>query len=171
MILYRLADGRDRPASTAIASSSPHGSDNDSLLPPPKFPASQRDSLISYSGDSLMSLSSDSKYPSGLPGAKGELVAYYYDPALDESQAPDEEDFLHDPSKQEAKGTFPWRGIFNVSVLLFLIACILTLFVFYPVLTYFRSRNTNDLITQNTRINGTGTSSNPVWQLSLIFWS
>jgi hypothetical protein len=57
---------------------------------------------------------------------------------LDELDAPDEEDFLHDPSRKGGlggrKSTFPWRGIMNVSVLLGLILALLALFVFYPVL-------------------------------------
>lgn len=161
MVLYRLADDRDRPSSTLIASNSPNGSDHDSLLVPPKFP-SNRDSVLSTSGDSIVSFSSDSKYPSGIPGSQRGLVAYAYDPSQDEMDAPDDEDFLHDPSRKGGfrgdKGAFPWRGILNVSVLIFLILALLTLFVFYPVLTFYRMRGRNAKIEGNIRVNNTGHS-------------
>ncbi|KAF9443205.1 glycoside hydrolase family 16 protein [Macrolepiota fuliginosa MF-IS2] len=139
MILYRLADDRDRP-------------DRDSLIPP-KFPVSYRDSLISTSGDSV-----DSKYPSGIPGSQRGVIAYPYDPSQDEMDAPDEEDVLHDPSEKirSKKSTFPWRGFLNVSVLIIILSSLLTLFVFYPVFSFYRDRTKNARIDGNVRVNNTG---------------
>jgi hypothetical protein len=99
MVLYRLADERDRLSSTLMASGLPNGSNHDSILMPPKFPYNQ-DSVLSTSGDSIISFCSDSKYPSGMQGTQRGLVAYPYDPVLDDLDAPDEEDFLHNPSRK-----------------------------------------------------------------------
>ncbi|KAF8624603.1 hypothetical protein AX17_007096 [Amanita inopinata Kibby_2008] len=145
MILYRLADD---PATQ-----------RESLLPP-KF-ASTRNSVVSSSGDSFVSLSSDSKYPSGLPhhNHRG-LIPYEYDPAIDEMGPTDDEDLLHDPRSDahfgNSKATFPWRGIFNVGVLVILIFGLLTLFVFYPVYSFYRNAARNEAINGNIRINATG---------------
>ncbi|GLB40793.1 putative glycoside hydrolase family 16 protein [Lyophyllum shimeji] len=156
MLLYRLASDEDAhlPA------------DSSHLLPPPKFPAgANRSSTISSSGSSFVSL--DSKYPlhlapssnrdSAFPTAPRGLVPYEYDPAVDEMEPPDEEDFLHDPNvKGVRKTNFPWRGILNVAVLLGLILALLCLFVFYPVLTFYRNEARNQKIDGNIRINATG---------------
>ena len=65
MVLYRLATD-----------------DNEMLMPPRSLPAA-RDSVASSSGDSIFSLSSDSKYPSGLAAGRGPFVPYAFDPDLD----------------------------------------------------------------------------------------
>ena len=61
------------------------------------------------------------------------LVPYAYDPAFDEMEPRDAEDYRHDTKSKGGfkgdKGEFPWRGILNVAVLLLLI-----LFISYPVL-------------------------------------
>jgi hypothetical protein len=105
MVLYRLAA---RPSSNLMASGSPNGSDHDSILVPPKIPYI-RESVPSTSGDSIISFRSDSKYPSGMQGTQRGLVAYPYDPVLDELDAPDEEDFLQDPSRKGGQ-SLPFLG-------------------------------------------------------------
>ena len=76
MVLYRLAT--EDP--------------NDMLLPPKTL--HQRDSVASSSGDSIFSLSSDSKYPSGVvTGVQRGFVPYAYDPDLDMKDDLDEDDF------------------------------------------------------------------------------
>jgi hypothetical protein len=138
MVLYRLASEEDTGA-----------------LLPPKI---NRDSVASSSGDSIFSLSSDSKYPSGVTygGSRG-LVPYAYDPAIDDKEPPDEEDLLHDPDgKGKANSTLAWRGFLNVGVLVVLIAGLLCLFIFYPVLTFIRNNARNLAIDGNIRINATG---------------
>ena len=144
MILYRLADDR----STI----------HEGLLPP-KF-ASVRNSVVSSSGDSYMSLKSDSKYPSGVPhNAFGLVVPYEYDPTLDQMEPPDDEDILHDPRSDsflKSSSAVPWRGFFNVGLLLILVLGLLTLFVFYPVYSYYSNAARNAAITGNLRINATG---------------
>lgn len=158
MVLYRLAEPSDHIPSLPT--------NRDSLAPPnAQFLAANRDSVMSSSGDSIVSLASDSKYPSGiglpvgLPGTQRGLVPYAYDPALDENDPADEEDFLHEPdqkdfwvtgdgagapagAKLKAKSlythSFPWRGIMNISFLLLLLGALLCLFILYPVLTFFR---------------------------------
>ncbi|KAF8066469.1 beta-glucan synthesis-associated protein-domain-containing protein [Lyophyllum atratum] len=163
MLLYRLASDDD-------TASSSHR-DSHLLPPPPKFPGgANRASTISSSGSSFISL--DSKYPLGagaggggagsnrdsaFPTVPRGLVPYEYDPALDEMEPPDEEDFLHDPeAKGHRKTRFPWRGLLNVAVLVGLIAALLCLFVFYPVLTFYRNAARNNKIDGNIRINATG---------------
>lgn len=143
MILYRLADDR----STL----------RESLLPP-KF-ASARNSVVSSSGDSYISLKSDSKYPSGIPRNPHGLVPYEYDPTIDQLDPPDEEDLLHDPRSDvylKANASVPWRGIVNVGLLVTLVLGLLTLFVFYPVYSWYSNAARYATITGNIRINATG---------------
>lgn len=147
MVLYRLAD-------------EPSGA----LSPPRTLGSGNRESIASFA--SAASMPGDSKYPSGLPTTRG-LVPYAYDPALDELDPPDEEDFLHDPSYKDKGGyqgsqkfkhrhSFPWRGVANVGVLLLLILALLALFISYPVITFFQAAPINALIDGNVRVNGTG---------------
>jgi hypothetical protein len=137
MVLYRLA------------------TDENGVLIPPKF---NRNSVISTSGDSIisMSLNSDSKYPSGVVSHQRGIVPYPYDPAEDLNEPLDEEDVLHDPTGKEPKIGLTWRGILNVGVLILLTLGLLCLFVFYPVLSYFRNNARNLAIDGNLHINGTG---------------
>ncbi|KAF9459245.1 hypothetical protein BDZ94DRAFT_1050903 [Collybia nuda] len=158
MILYRRADA------------------SDDVLLPPSMPHAKgnRASVFSTSGDSFMSLSSDSKYPTGMglgdPAhphphvSKGGLVAYAYDPSLDDdADAPmDDEDLMHDPSAPEkdygrtAGGKRSWRGFKNLAALGILIAALLCLFVVYPIIDNFRGDKRDRMILANTRINATG---------------
>jgi beta-glucanase (GH16 family) len=139
MVLYRLATEDEYGA----------------LLPPKSH--HQRDSVISISGDSVFSLSTDSKYPSGFMNHQRGLVPYAYDPAVDENEPPDAEDLLHEPGNDLKTGSiFAWRGFLNVGVLLLLILGLLCLFIFYPVLSFFRDNARNLAIGGNIRINATG---------------
>jgi hypothetical protein len=136
MILYRLA-----------------AEDNHGPLARPK-PFPNRDSVFTTSGDSIFSLSYDSKYPSGAWNARGALVPYVYDPALDE---PDEDDPLDDPNDDTFNSNvFPVRGILNVGVLLILILALLSLFIVYPVISYYYDQAQKDVIAGNVLVNGTG---------------
>lgn len=136
MILYRLAAEDDRGALTR-----------------PR-PLPNRDSVLSTSGDSIFSLSYDSKYPSGTWHARGALVPYVYDPTLDE---PEDDDPLDDPNDDTFhSNNFPYRGVLNVGVLLLLILALLSLFIIYPVLSYYQDRAQKDVITGNVLVNGTG---------------
>jgi hypothetical protein len=55
-----------------------------------------QDSGTSSSGNSIFYLSSDLKYPSGVPyGGLLGLVVYKYNPMIDDKEHPDEEDMLH----------------------------------------------------------------------------
>jgi hypothetical protein len=149
MVLYRLASEEDPESPT--------------MLLPPKIPGN-RASTISSSGSSFMSLDPDSKYPasdSAFPTSTPRgLVPYAYDPALDELDPIDDEDLLHDPGEGQKSRlrthAFPWRGLMNVVVLVGLILGLLCLFVFYPVLTFFRDEGRNAKIDGNIRINATG---------------
>lgn len=143
MILYRLAD------------------DKTALLPP-RF-TSARNSLISTSGDSYISFRSDSKYPSTvLKGTPHGLVPYEYDPTHDQLDPPDDEDQLHDPRSDiylKADGNaMPWRGILNVGLLILIILGLLTLFIFYPVYTWYTQLSKYAAEANNIRVNSTGTA-------------
>jgi beta-glucan synthesis-associated protein KRE6 len=139
MVLYRLASGDD----------------TDYLLPPKAL--QNRDSVASSSGDSIFSLSSDSKYPSGT--ARIGFVPYAYDPDLDSKDEMDEEDLLHQGNGDDKGGSvFSLRGFLNLGVLILLILALLTLFVCYPVLNFYRTNSRNLAIDGNIRINGTGQS-------------
>ena len=134
MILYRLAAVDD------------HGI----LLPPNSLSPDQRDSFISTSGESIWSLSSDSKYPSAPPTMRGGLVPYVYDPSL-EDQEKDDDDTLHDmESIDKPSSIFGTRGVLNLGVLALLIVTLLTLFIAYPVITYVHGGNAQNLFLDET---------------------
>ncbi|KAF7332337.1 hypothetical protein MKEN_00115400 [Mycena kentingensis (nom. inval.)] len=151
MILYRMADEPDR-GSMALA-------------PPRALGAGNRDSVASFA--SASSLPGDSKYPSGFNTTRG-LVPYAYDPAADELDPLDDEDFLHDPTYKGGKNgyqgptnfkrkhSFPWRGIANIGMLLLVVGAILALFITYPVVSFFRDEPLIALIDGNIRVNNTG---------------
>jgi hypothetical protein len=64
---------------------------------------------------------------------------------------------LHDPlDMRKVEGTFVWRGVINIGVLLTLIVGLLCLFVFYPVLSFIHNNACNLAIDGNIRINTTG---------------
>jgi hypothetical protein len=140
MILYRLA------------------SEEGELPTPPTLPINRhnRDSIMSSSGDSIVSLSSDSKYPQGYNPQRGGLVPYAYDPEIDEKEPPDEVDMLHEPNDRERRQVFAWRGIVNVGALFLLIGGLLSLFIFYPVWISLRDDQRNKAIFGNSQINSTG---------------
>ena len=148
MILYRCADLTT----------------DDVLQPPtPSHFHSHRNSVLSISGDSIVSLSSDSKYPTTTIASDRGLIAYAYDPSLDElgSGSPTDDDFLHGPDEKHPQqpGLLPvisLRGVINVLTLVALMAALICLFVVYPVIRFFHDNDRNVLITFNTRINLTG---------------
>ena len=167
MVLYRLAD---------------EGKEKDGLIPPNlRFvgsDTSRRASVISSSASSFVSFADSKYHGAAVPSVRG-LVPYAYDPSGDENEPMDEEDLLHDPSayaeykaggSSKSKGgaastippgkrhsrSFPWRGIANVSVLVALILGLLCLFIFYPVMSFYRDEARNNAIQGNVRVNGTG---------------
>jgi len=135
MILYRLAAVDDQGV----------------LLPPPNsLSPDQRDSFISTSGESIWSLSSDSKYPSAPVTMRGGLVPYVYDPSL-EDQEKDDDDTLHDmESIDKPSPFFATRGVLNLGVLALLIVTLLTLFIAYPVITYVHGNNAQNIFLDET---------------------
>lgn len=151
MVLYRLATESDTGA----------------LLPPKMGGEGNRASVASDSGDSIFSLSSDSKYPTGVSYGQRGLVPYAYDPEIDDKDPVDEEDLLHDPSRDMKGAGFAWRGFVNVGVLILLILALMTLFLAYPVLSFAQNNARNLAIDGNIRINGTGQA--PV--LCVLFFS
>ena len=61
-------------------------------------------------------------------------MPYAYDPAFDEMEPPDAEDYVDDAKSKGGfkgdKGEFPWRGILNVAFLLLLFsACLFSLYL------------------------------------------
>ncbi|TFY65614.1 hypothetical protein EVG20_g5481 [Dentipellis fragilis] len=146
MVLYRLAT-----------------EDENGTLLPPRTPIGPRDSVFSTSGESVWSLSSDSKYPSGNPYQRGGLVPYAYDPTYDDKEPIDDEDLLHEPDQVDKPGSFaPLRGILNIGVLVLLVVALLTLFIAYPVVDSIR-HNGHIFFAEdgNTRVNQTDTPPPP----------
>ncbi|EPS99466.1 hypothetical protein FOMPIDRAFT_1050502 [Fomitopsis schrenkii] len=129
-------------------------------LPSPPRPREPRASIASDSGSSLISLSYDSKYPAGSTAStlRG-FVPYAYDPAQEEKDAgPEDDDDLYEPAYGHDA---PWwrlvgcRGIFNVAMLVAVIGSLLTLFVCYPVVSFYRN-DTLEHIAKDSHINSTG---------------
>jgi hypothetical protein len=137
MILYRLA---------AI--------DDMGTLIPPRNTWHNRDSMASTSDQSLFSLSSDSKYPSGIFAHSRGLVPYAYDPDTD--NVPEEDDHLHepDPKDKDDGGSF-WsgRGWLNIGALAMLVLALLALFICYPVVSYYQLNARNQRIAENANAN------------------
>lgn len=86
-------------------------------------------------------------------------MAYEYDPMFDQMDPPDDEDVLHDPRSDSipfVQNRFPWRGFTNIGLLISLLSGLLTLFVFYPIFSFYRDYAKNQALAGNIRINGTG---------------
>lgn len=135
----------------------------DEVLQPPTPSHLHRHSVLSISGDSIVSLSSDSKYPTRTIASERGLIAYAYDPSLDElgTATPAEDDFLHESDEKfpRQSGLFrvvSFRGVINIFALIALIAALLCLFVVYPVIRFYHDNARNILITFNARVNGSG---------------
>lgn len=155
MILYRLASDEES-ALGAGAGLGVAGAE----LQPPRLSMLNRNSVVSTSGDSIWSLSSDSKYPNATLGgtttvrSRG-LIPYAYDP-LDTKEVADEDGEL-DPMHEYAVGEKDsykrrWitaRGVLNVGVLLLLVMALLALFIAYPVITFVRDNARNLLIAES----------------------
>jgi hypothetical protein len=139
--------------------------------------------MYSTSGDSIISLSIDSKYPN-LEGQRSGLIAYVFDPDVDESLDDDDEvDWLHDPEeiiaeklakirnqphpqrpayiKPPKESSLSWRGFLNITMLILLLVTILALFIAYPTVATISDGGRNKLIAFNTRINSTGQAVDP----------
>ncbi|KAK1217612.1 hypothetical protein PQX77_019733 [Marasmius sp. AFHP31] len=135
MILYHLANTDDGP------------------LPSPPCIHAKRDSVASESGDSIVSLSADSKYPSGSLGASERgLVAYAYDPELDDGV---DDDWEYDAIAGKRGELVSARAVMNLGglVILFLIA--MGLFLVLPIAAHGDDEK-NWLIAHNPKINSTG---------------
>jgi hypothetical protein len=152
MILYRLAD--------------PH----DDLLFPPVPPT--RDST---SGDSFVSLSADSKYPAGTSFATERgLIAYPYDPFVDDPDATDDDIFNEQKGAAfNSNSGLSSRGLWNLTVLLLMLAALLSLFIVYPVFIALHDNGRSLLIVGNARINSTGQAEfvdvNPRDQIPILW--
>lgn len=66
----------------------------------------------------------------------------------------EDDDFIHEPSaaNQQMRDT-SWRGVLNVSVLIIILAAIITLFAGYPLITHFTQHRA---AWQSANVNGTG---------------
>ncbi|KAG7091342.1 hypothetical protein E1B28_010385 [Marasmius oreades] len=141
------------------SSSSPRNSmilyhlvDDGSLPSPPRI-HSKRESINSLSGDTVVSVSSDSKYPSGNLGASERgLIAYAYDPALDDDV--DDDDWENKPLDSNRE-SLSKRGILNVGGLLTLFLIAVGLLLILPIVDQ-KNYSSKWLITHNPRINSTG---------------
>ncbi|KAL0573152.1 hypothetical protein V5O48_008804, partial [Marasmius crinis-equi] len=140
MILYHLIDADLR---------------SDTPLPSPPKIQSKRDSTASTaSGDSIVSLSSDSKYPKGsVRGPERGLVAYAYDPELDDEDIDD--DWEYDAIAGKHRERLPKRAIINLGGLLILFIIAMGLFLVLPIAAHGDDRK-NWLISHNPSINSTG---------------
>ncbi|KAK0212305.1 hypothetical protein DFS33DRAFT_1280579 [Desarmillaria ectypa] len=138
MILYKLADG----------------------TPPTRRFHPHRKSILSTSGDSVLSLSSDSKYPSAPVGTRDRgLVAYAFDPLAEDLIVDDDTDETLDDAKVDRLSL---RGIANVAALIFLLIGIISLFVVYPVVAFYKHSHKNRSIAENPFINSTGQAEDTI---------
>ncbi len=147
MVLYRLASDDDG---------------KEGLVPPKALASQNRDSIISSSGDSVFSISSDSRFPTGQSTLQRGFVPYAYDPELEKDLPDDDDDVLHSPEYGHNQHSYwSWRGLMNVSVLVILIAALLTLFLCYPLVDFFRNEARNLAISANTVVNTSGSDAIP----------
>ncbi len=136
MILYRLADVT-QPMTTIVA--------------PFRMSHAHRESFASSSGDSVISLSPDSKYPIFSATERG-MVAYSFDPLVDD-MTDDEDDMFGEDKKTPL---ISHRRLGNVIALALLLIGILSLLVVYPVVAFYNASRRNRLIVDNPYINSTG---------------
>jgi len=100
--------------------------------------------LVSDDDNAALLPPRSSKYPSGISLAHSRgLVAYAYDPAVDDLEG-DLED------EKPARSCCGWRGVMNIGLLVILVLALLCLFVGYPILTYFRDHYKNIAVADNT---------------------
>ena len=126
------------------------------LLPPPPLTIDPRTSVLtSESGESIWTLSSDSKYPSGpLTAIRGGLFPYAWDPLVDNDlEGTDEVDALHEPeSANKPSPLLNSRSVLNVGVLVLLVTTLLALFIALPVVTFVKN-NANFVFFEQTGAN------------------
>ncbi|KZT65275.1 hypothetical protein DAEQUDRAFT_539189 [Daedalea quercina L-15889] len=142
MILYRLA------------------SDDTAPLPSPPPLRDHRSSFASSAGDSVLSLSYDSKYPaSSVATSLRGFIPYAYDPDADfKAAVPDDDDYIYEPTYGDDARWWDglsWRGVLNIAMLIGVTLCLLTLFICYPVVSFYRN-DTLEHIAHDTHINSTG---------------
>ncbi|EPT05132.1 hypothetical protein FOMPIDRAFT_153979 [Fomitopsis schrenkii] len=137
MILYRLADN--------------------AALPAPRPLREHRDSLASSSRESILSISYDSKYPSGAATPHRGFIPYVYNPEIDK-RAPEPDDYLYDAGFGDDGPWYQavgWRGIVNISMLVIVVVSLLALFICYPVVSS-QHYDTLKVIAKDSHINSTG---------------
>lgn len=127
------------------------------ILPPNPRPRKPRRSVASnFSRDSVISISSDSKYPLNSVYSEQELVARAHDPisdqALNEIDLPGEDE----PNDQKDAGTISVIGFFNILTLIAMTLVMLTIFVIYPILVHHLDNSRNTLIADNNMVNSSG---------------
>ncbi|KAF9036946.1 hypothetical protein BDZ89DRAFT_1061635 [Hymenopellis radicata] len=137
MILYRLVDVT-QPTTTIVA--------------PFRMSHAHRDSVASSSGDSVISLSPDSKYPLFSSSTERGMVAYSFDPLLDD-MTDDEDDMFGEDKKPTHISR---RRLGNVVALVLLVIGLLSLLVVYPVVAFYRANHRDRRIVDNPYINSTG---------------
>lgn len=140
MILYRLATEPD---------------DSDSLPEPPRL----SDNRNSSSGESVITLSYDSKYPAGSSTRQSAFIPYAFDPWADAKDEPEDDDYLYEPGYGDDRASFrvpSWRGLLNVTLLVSVITALIALFICYPVVSFYRGDSYNRAINANAAVNGTG---------------
>ncbi|KAI0002450.1 concanavalin A-like lectin/glucanase [Russula compacta] len=123
------------------------------LLPPPSLTIDPRISIATTnSGESVWTLSSDSKYPST---TRGGLVPYAWDPSVDDQDGADEDDPLHDGPESDDKAVsfLNRRSILNLGVLVVLISALLALFIALPVVTFVEDSNHNTFFEESSTSN------------------
>jgi len=117
---------------------------------------------------SVISLTSDSKYPSMyLPNSNTQVTGGFFPytdtPHIDyatTSFTPDEDDALHEPEPRGYKeGCSPWnwRGVLNLALLFIIVAALVTLFAAYPIINYVQtgaSWSGNDAVVSSTKLRG-----------------
>lgn len=112
-----------------------------------------RDSFASSSGDSVITMSQDSKYPMISHLERG-LVAYAFDP-LDDLQNEEDDSTFAEP--EDTKTTLrSRRRIGSVVSLVVLLTGMLALLIVYPVVSFHRLNHRNRLIAENPYINSSG---------------
>ncbi|EED80246.1 predicted protein [Postia placenta Mad-698-R] len=139
MILYSLATGHD---------------DADSLPEPPRL----SDNHKSSSGEFVITLFYDSKYPAGSSTRQSAFIPYAFDPWADAKNEPEDDDYLYAPGYGDDHASYrvpSWRGLLNVTLLVSVITTLIALFICHPVVSFYRGDSYNRAINSNEAVNGT----------------
>jgi hypothetical protein len=142
------------------AASTPSLGHAEILLPNPRPHRPSGSVASNFSRDSVISISSDSKYPLHPDYSEQELVNYAHNciahETLNGPESLGEDGLTQDLSNQKDSAAISLIGFFNILTLTAMTLAVLIIFVIYPILVHHHDNIRNTLITDNNMVNSSG---------------